>query len=277
MTSLAAAAEQYAEQGWRIFPLQVRGKKPRLGSHGFQDATTDLAVVRQWWKEEPRANIGHCPGPIHLVADIDGPAALRVATALGLLEDPTLTCRTGRPDFNGRHLYFQHPKAGTVIGNKRLAIERGALVQVDGKTPALELKADAGYVVIPPSIHPSGTPYQWQAVEDIRPLPPLALEAIGRDALKPAIGDTIHAGGRDVELVRIAGALWRLGCGTDMIETALQAINRHHVRPPMPETVVAAKVASVARYPRAPEMPTAPAKPTAAAQGFGKARPAWKR
>ncbi len=48
----------------------------------------------------------------------------------------------------GRHLFFLHP-GGTV---KNSAGRLG---------PGLDVRGDGGYIVAPPSIHPSGRPYIW--------------------------------------------------------------------------------------------------------------------
>ena len=66
----------------------------------------------------------------------------------------TLTCFSGRGD-GGRHRYLLHP--GGQITSKKLP--RG-----------VDLKTHAGYVVLPPSVHPdSGMPYRW-----VEPLTPIA-------------------------------------------------------------------------------------------------------
>lgn len=268
--NLAYAAEQYADRGWRIFPLSVRSKMPWAETKGHLEATHDPAIVRDWWRHQPQSNIGCVPGPRHLVADLDTEKAKSIAIGLGLLDTPTLTCQTGRDGYKGQHLYFQHP--GGEIANKRLAIQHGALALVDGRTPALEIKADHGYVVVPPSIHPSGRQYKWETHEQIQPLPELArLAVLTEHSARPAIGDVIHEGSRDIDLFAIAGAMRRLGCGEDMIRTALHAINRGHTRPPLPEHVVDQKAKGVTKY------PPAPATTTTAPSMFGKRRDGWQR
>ena len=57
-----AAALAYASAGVHVFPLAPRSKVPLIsaanGGHGLHDATTDLDVIRAWWRVNPRANIG---------------------------------------------------------------------------------------------------------------------------------------------------------------------------------------------------------------------------
>lgn len=158
---LPRAASRYAARGWYIFPLGPRGKKPLVdGGRGFHDASCDPDIVAAWWRATPDANIGLAPGRSGLlVLDVDGPDGEAAAGALGLRDVSTLTCTTGRAE-GGRHLYFAHP--GFPIGNFALAVR-------------LDVRCDRGYVVVPPSIHPSGALYRWTAAQ--WPLPSLS-EAI---------------------------------------------------------------------------------------------------
>ena len=165
--SLGAAALEYACRGWPVFPLRRRGKEP-LWTGGFKLATTETEQVRRWWREDPEANIGFPPGRAGIVVlDYDSDDGRRLAVKLGLFSEPTLMVETPR----GAHLYFQHP--GGRIGNRKL----------EG---VLDVRADAGYVLLPPSIHPTGATYRALGTMDqIRPLPPKALEALQASAPKP--------------------------------------------------------------------------------------------
>jgi hypothetical protein len=185
-TELGEAALVYAKRGWYVFPLKPRDKPP-LTSRGFHSARNTLEEVGSWWRHTPQANIGLAPGPSGLIVfDIDSPAAEEVAQQLGLLELETLTARTGRQEFTGRHLYFRHT-GGEPIGNLRVGLEDGRLAKINGKTPGLEIKADAGYVVAPPSIHPTGTRYAFEDPElEAAALPPSALQVI-RGLMAPRV------------------------------------------------------------------------------------------
>lgn len=245
MTYLLDAALRYAAHGWHVFPLRPHKKEP-IHPGGFRNATTDPDQLTEWWTETPGANLGLAPGPSGLlVADVDGPVAESTARALGLLEEPTLTVQTCRPDFPGRHLYFRHP--GGTIGNLRLALTDGQLKRVDGTTPGLEIKADAGYVVLPPSIHPTGKAYRWLTTDTpIQPWPETA--RLDTPTQRPAIPATIGEGVRDVTLFRIGCALRHLGCAESVILAALRGVNRDCTSPPLDDAVIVQKAASAARY-----------------------------
>ena len=98
--SLPEAAVAYANAGWPVFPLSLRGKLP-LTKNGFRDASSDPAIVRNRWGRWPTVNIGFVPGRVGLlVVDIDGAEGEASASRLGLFAEPTLEVQTGR----GRHL-----------------------------------------------------------------------------------------------------------------------------------------------------------------------------
>lgn len=145
LSKLGQAALAYARKGWPVFPCDVRGKKP-LCDHGLKDATTDEETIGAWWKLWPNANIGHPTGE-RIVLDVDGAEGEAALAALGAQHGPlpeTLTARTGK----GRHLYFS--RNGTQIRNSA------------GKLgPHLDIRGEGGYVILPPSIHDSGTRYEW--------------------------------------------------------------------------------------------------------------------
>ncbi len=190
--SLRYAARWYAARGWPVFPLRPRAKAP-LTPRGFKAASCDPAVIDGWWAAEPEANIGLVPGPAGLVViDVDGPAGAARARALGLLDVETARVTTGRPD-GGCHLYFLHP--GGTIGNRALA-------------PHLDVRADAGYVVVPPSVHPSGAVYRWAGARIIAPLPAAVRERLcaAEEAASPAGGAAVIRDPRAVPVRTWEGA-----------------------------------------------------------------------
>ncbi len=158
--TLADAALAYARQGWPVFRCRPRAKEP-AASHGFQDATVDAEIVARWWRQTPHANIGFPPGRAGLIVlDYDHADGEAEARRLGAL-DAGLAVLTPR----GRHLYFRHP-GGPPIGNTKLH-------------GLLDVRADRGYVMLPPSVHPSGHVYRWSGrIADVGPLPPAVLAAL---------------------------------------------------------------------------------------------------
>lgn len=128
-------------------PSGAAGRKTPLTAHGFKDATTDAAIVASWWTTWPDANVGVATGAVSGIdvvdldlAKGDTPAG---RTTLAALEHQygefnTLSVATGS---GGVHLYFAH---------------RDGVGCSAGRLPGIDVRGDGGYVVAPPSVHPSG-------------------------------------------------------------------------------------------------------------------------
>lgn len=154
---LAPAALSYTARGWPVFPLKPREKVPlipkRAGGNGCKDATTDPARIRPWWDACPQANIGLVAEPFW-VLDVDyaGWDATQPdgATSLTALVErfgklpPTAMQLTG----GGGWQYLFAADERVRNGQKFL--------------PGLDVRAPGGYIVAPPSIHPSGRAYRWR-------------------------------------------------------------------------------------------------------------------
>jgi hypothetical protein len=155
---LAEAAASYARRGWRVLPCAPREKYP-LCPRGLHDATTDPDVIRWWWRRWPDANIGIRTGTTIDVIDVDSPEgieALRDAGGIHHLGWGPISS-TGR----GWHYWI----AGDV--------RRSRIGFVHG----VDLKANGGYAIAPPSIHPSGRQYRWlpgHSPDDVVPEQPPA-------------------------------------------------------------------------------------------------------
>ncbi|MGI8938514.1 MAG: bifunctional DNA primase/polymerase [Iamia sp.] len=154
-TTLAEAAQIYAARGWPVFPLhdsagggcscaedcgKNAGKHPRT-RHGFHDATTDPDQIRALWAETPTANIGIATGEASGVdvIDVDPDALHRVDEF-----DPGAGPRVKSP--RGHHFYLAHQPG-----------RRNSAGQV---APGVDVRAEGGYVVAPPSCV-AGRAYRW--------------------------------------------------------------------------------------------------------------------
>jgi hypothetical protein len=142
---MEAFAHAYARAGLPVFPIQPRGKQP-LTAHGFHDASTFPKVITAWWKQWPKANVGIRTGEEAgvVVLDVDGPEGEESLRKLPQEIPPTWIASTGK----GAHLYFAHPGEKASNSVRKLG-------------PGLDVRGDGGYVVAPPSIHPSGEVYTW--------------------------------------------------------------------------------------------------------------------
>lgn len=140
---LVDLALYYIQIGFSVIPIKPGGKESLIDWKFFQSRKTIPEEAQNWWTEKPNANIGIITGSISgiLVMDVDGAEGIET---LRQLEVPsTWKAQTGK----GYHYYFKHP--GGKIPNRIRML------------PGVDLKADGGYVVAPPSIHPTERPYTW--------------------------------------------------------------------------------------------------------------------
>ncbi len=282
MTTLQTALA-YAERGWLVVPLHnpkqgvcscrkkgcsSLGKHPRT-EHGPKDGSKDPNQIALWWEKWPDANLGILTGQDSglLVLDVDGEdgkASLQALTAARGSLPKTLCAKTGRTGTDGKrkgcHYYFRAP-VGAAIRNSSGALGKG-----------LDIKTDGGYVVAPPSLHPSGLLYQWLAPEQpLADVPPWMLARLAEAKPAPEAprtqGEAIAEGERNHTLASLAGTMRRRGMTPAAIEAALVVENDTHCKPPLPASEVRNIARSVARYePAAPVRALEPPAQTAASQ-----------
>jgi hypothetical protein len=189
-----AAALAYAKQGFAVFPLAPRSKQPLIsaanGGHGLHDATTDLEMIRSWWTEHPRANIGLRTGVSFDVIDLDGEAAV----------DALEQARDGRQRISGPVVatakgfhYFVRP---TGHGNRA------------GVLPGVDFRGAGGYVAAPPSVHPSGVRYRWIIHDQLGPAPSWLVDLIGPQR-EPALNGSKE--------LRVSGAYGRAALRRELV------------------------------------------------------------
>lgn len=139
----------YAQNNIKTFPVKKQGKSP-LCSKGFKSATMDKVVLQEWHNKFPNCNVGIPTGQINniFVVDVDGEKGIeslnRLELIYGKLDAPTVI--TGK----GKHLYFKMP-VNTEIKSSVSKIANH-----------IDIRANGGYVVAPPSIHENGHRYTWE-------------------------------------------------------------------------------------------------------------------
>lgn len=177
--SLAHAAMLYAQAGIPVFPLVPGGKQPII-PQGFYRATTDLDHVARWWHTYPQANIGvACGAPSDWwVLDIDprhgGWEALEhlqreseQGAGPHSLSALLYTTRRQLTGGQGAHLVFRR---------RRDRITELRSTSHFAGYAGIDLKGDYGYVVVAPSLHPSGNRYQWLNDQPLAPFPKVLIE-----------------------------------------------------------------------------------------------------
>lgn len=146
---LYRSAIWYAKHEWKVFPLRPGTKEPFQGI-GVYQGTLDLDVINKWWSQWPQANIGlSCGGSGVIALDADSYKDVYDGEKLlDPLDEETVTNLTGG---GGTHLLYQMPE-GKTLGNAKSGLPSG-----------IDIRGYGGYVVLPPSVHPNGTLYQWES------------------------------------------------------------------------------------------------------------------
>src|SRR5262245_48846060 len=147
MGRLRRAALALAARGMQTFPCIPRGKTPAT-SHGLLDATVDPAVIERWWAANHEYNVAIATGAPSgvFIVDVDGDGAEAALRALEIVNG-TLPASVEVITNQGRHIYFKMPP-DTQIRNSASKI-----------APGVDVRATGGYVLAPPSVHPSGKRY----------------------------------------------------------------------------------------------------------------------
>jgi hypothetical protein len=241
MAALPLEIKEAAKRGWRIHPINPHSKVAIL--KGWQRiATSDLRQIELWAREYPACNWGVVCGPESgfFAVDVDDPLAMqRLEDKNGPVPEG-LCIVTSR----GYSLLYEWPN--------NVEVRPATKHPCDG----IDVRGCGSYVVIPPSIHPSGHMYRYS--DDSLPIPacPLWLLALilnrkrtdaqarhSASAGATVAGASIDKGSRTNHLVSLAGTMHRRGMDPATIEAALLAENAARCLPPLPEK----KVESIAR------------------------------
>lgn len=258
--------EHYLAHGLHPIPAVARQKFPRVGWAEFQTTAPTLAQWDEWLVRWPDCNIAVVLGRGLFAVDFDGGAAaedLLIQAGIVLPADAPRS-RTA----NGYHVFL---RSDTAVG------DRVALLTAPGQTkPAVDIRGK-GYVIAPPSIHPTGAAYEWEVPLSAGvPEAPAALvrlitrkdETAAQTAPQAASGPQdgwvaqtlagVGEGQRDAACTRLAGFLLGKHLDPTTVETLLAQGFARQCVPPFDPRDVRKCVQSIARRERL-EVDRAPA------------------
>ncbi|MDP6708345.1 MAG: bifunctional DNA primase/polymerase [Alphaproteobacteria bacterium] len=244
------AALDYARRGWSVVALVPRDKRPLVAWRELQERRAEAPEIEAWFARWPDANVGIVTGAISelVVLDVDPRHGGRESLA-ALVTEPaeTLEVTTGG---GGHHYYYRHP-GGTVPG--RVALR-----------PGLDVRAEGGLVVAPPSIHPSGGAYSWRTGHGpdeaaLAALPNWLRLLLGETApprghpvryWRALLAEGVGEGARNNTIASLAGHLFFHGADVEVATELLLCWNQARCRPPLAADEVVRTVASIARLHR---------------------------
>jgi len=241
--SMLTWAKWWVAQGWLVFPVcspamgshrhnakdehdcdesnRDYGKRPMVGN-GFQNATDDISVIEGWWARWPDANVAGTPPVDQFAVDIDGETDIDFPA--------TWEHTTGK----GRHLVFKQNPNNLIGQGQR--VWSNVDTRLNGK----------GYIVLPPSLHASGTKYTLAAQRpvlvfpsNIKPVKATKTKTT-RAAKKADANDDMVAvllkapddpSAGDDDMIKIAGYLARFVPDKDVYCALLHRVNMYLADP----------------------------------------------
>jgi len=234
-------------QGFSVIPAW--GKVPFGSWTAYQHSQIDPKSLKAFLEHHANANIGIATGKFSgiFVVDIDGlegeESLRRLEYEYGQLP-PTVEVISGG---DGRHIYFKYP-------------ERGRIKTTAGQVaPHIDIRGEGGFIICPPSIHPSGRKYEWSVdcTLEIATAPTWLLKlAKGKSAKSKSppqsnewlelIKNGVKEGGRNTEIARLSGMLLRKGIDPYVTLELCQAWNESRCTPPLEQAEIFTTVNSIA-------------------------------
>lgn len=231
-------AIEYLNSGWSILPVKPEEKRPYMMNwlqYTHSRATRDM--VENWFKNLSGAGIGVVTGKISNMVVLDVESYCKTPIEELLKMYPTqMYSRTGS---GGYHLFYQYPTGVSKVSN-RVGIFEGA-----------DLRADGGFIVLPPTIHPSGGRYEWikRGIPGTFPKALLELESQPKVQSDGWITEALRGtseGGRNDTCARLAGYFFKKGLNSDIVEALLMEWNERN-DPPLPIREVRTTIKSIER------------------------------
>lgn len=231
-------AVEYANFGWSVLPVKPEEKRPIMTNwHQYAKNRPSAKMVEDWFVKLSGVGVGIATGRVSGVVVLDVESYCPTPIEELLRKYPTqLISRSGS---GGYHLFYSYPANVPRVAN-RVRIFEGA-----------DLRADGGFIVLPPTRHPNGRNYEWvkkgppgafpRALLDLRSEPTGVGEGWITEALRGAC-----EGSRNDTCARLAGYFFKKGMNADVVEALLLDWNEKN-DPPMPVSEVRTTLRSVER------------------------------
>jgi hypothetical protein len=236
--TLLKEALTYLDMGWGVYPAHsvsadglcscgnvncpAPGKHPIGRWLEYQNRLPTRREVEIWFSTL-ECNIGTVTGRTSGIAVIDVDGDLGVKSLKTILPEPTLMSQTGSGGF---HLFYSlHDPVMT----RTKAV------------PGIDIRADGGYVILPPSKHKSGNRYEWVEVRDMAPFDPSPFERTitynGSGNESNWVSDLLQGvpeGSRSLTAAKLSGRYFALGLTVEEAWILITSWNGYN-DPPLPE------------------------------------------
>ena len=252
---LLEAALCYESIGWSVIPVRP-DKKPYISWRDYQKVRATQEQIKLWWREYKDAQIGIVTGQISNIVVVDLDAAEGI-TSFDKLDDgqPTVCSKTGS---GGCHYFYAMPKEE----------DEAKLLRNFARRMGIDLRANGGYVVVPPSQNQKGQ-YEWRISPDnqnpsdcpvwvidackvgqtFRPIE--SIGGCGKQeqtflSVLPSLENGVDKGSRNDSAARLAGHFFRQGKTKTEVSAELVEWNAKN-RPPLELSELEGVVESIGR------------------------------
>ena len=219
---LLAAALSYRTMNLSVIPVGSN-KRAVIEWKEFQTRLPREEEIREWFNNPSAKGIAIVTGVISGLVVVDTEAEADISE---MDFGTTVESISGG---GGRHFYYKYPNS-RVIGNRA------------GIRPKIDIRGEGGYVIVPPSLHPSGGQYKWaKSIEDNAPaeLPKWLLEELTQNpTAKALISTPVLEGRRNDTATRYVGKLltqYKRDEWETIVWEKLKDWNRTEVTPPLDE------------------------------------------
>lgn len=236
--TVSEQAAEYVDSGWSVLPVRPEEKRPFMTNWlQYTKTRAPKAMVESWFTNLAGAGVGVVTGKISnmVVLDVEHDCPFPIEDLLRKYPTQMIAKSGG----GGWHLFYQYPVNQSRVSN-RVRIFEGA-----------DLRADGGFIVLPPTMHPSGNRYEWikrgplgafpLALLDLQAQPRVQGEGWITEALRG-----VSEGGRNDTCARLAGYFFKKGMNADIVEALLLDWNERN-EPPLPVHEVRTTIKSIER------------------------------
>ena len=220
----------YHRGGWAIIPVKEGAKTPLIKWADYVSKMPTEADIEKWWTEWPNASIALICGRISgvVVVDVDVKRDGKVP------DDPTgLISKTGG---GGYHYFYNYPEGEEVPNYVNIR-------------PGVDIRANGGYVILPPSTHASGNNYVWADEPHLvtrGPCPQWVLDGYIKTKgpnkddgwLSRVLSGDSQAGSRNNDIARLSGYLAKKGLPQDVASSIVMSAVRSQSDPLSQEEVM---------------------------------------
>lgn len=239
MSELINLVEGYVDSGWSVLPVKPDEKRPYMTNWlQYTKTKPPKDMVLNWFHTLSGAGVGVVTGRVSnmVVLDVESYCPTPIEKLLEMY--PTqMYSRTGS---GGYHLFYQYPTAMARVSNRVKLME------------GVDLRADGGFIVLPPTLHPSGNRYQWVKRGPLGTFPKSLLDLDSQPKTQQGEGwitDLLHGvseGGRNDACARLAGYFFKKGLTYDIVEALLMEWNERN-DPPLTAREMRTTIKSIER------------------------------